>query len=116
MILETHAFMTKILDGLIALLVHIFKRDKLDSEIKYSVSIAQFKNKLISTVRSMGNSIYNIHDIIGVRYLTKLRLQFSALKEHKFRHNFDCLSPFCICGTAKEDKEHFLLHCPLYDI
>ena len=35
------------------------------------------------------NSIYNVHDIIGVRYLSKLRLQFSALNEHKFRHNFD---------------------------
>ena len=60
--------------------------------------------------------MYNIYDIIGVRYLTKLRLQFSALNEHKFRHNFDCLSPVCICKTAKEDNEHFLLHCSLYDI
>ena len=90
--------------------------NKLDNEVKYSVSIAQFKNKLLSTIRPVGNSIYNVHDIIGVRYLTKLRLQFSALNEHKFRHNFDCLSPVCICGTAREDNEHFLLHCPLYDI
>ena len=86
--------------------------NKLDNEVKYSVSIAQFKNKLLSTIRPVGNSIYNVRDIIGV----KLRLQFSALNEHKFRHNFDCLSPVCICGTAKEDNEHFLLHCPLYDI
>ena len=90
--------------------------NKLDNEVKYSVPIAQFKNELLSTIRPVGNSIYNVHDIIGVRYLTKLRLQFSALNEHKFRHNFDCLSPACICGTAKEDNEHFLLHCPLYDI
>ena len=90
--------------------------NKLDNEVKYSVSIAQFKNKLLSTIRPVGNSIYNVHDIIGARYLTKLRLQFSALNEHKFRYNFDCLSPVCICGTAREDNEHFLLHCPLYDI
>ena len=64
----------------------------------------------------MGNSIYNVHDIIGVRYLPKLSLQFSPLNEHMFRHNFDCLSCVCICGTAKEDDEHFLLHSPLYDI
>ena len=64
----------------------------------------------------MGNSIYNFLDILGVRYLTELRLQFSPLNEHKFRHNFDCLSPVCVCETAKEDNEHFLLHCPLYDI
>ena len=89
--------------------------NKLDNEVIHSISIVQFKSKLLSIIRPMGNSIYNIHDVIGVRYLTKLRLQFSALNEHKFRHNFDCLSPFCICGTAKEDNEHFLLHCPLYD-
>ena len=88
--------------------------NKLDNEVKYSIYITQFKNKLLSIIRPMGNSIYNIHDVIGVRYLIKLRLQFSALSEHKFRHNFDCLSPFCICGIAKDD-EHFLLHCPLYD-
>ena len=89
--------------------------NKLDNEVIHSISIVQFKNKLLPIIRPMGNSIYNIHDVIGVRYLTKLRLQFSALNEHKFRHNFDCLSPFCICGTAKEDNEHFLLHCPLND-
>ena len=44
----------------------------------------------------------------------KLRLQFSALNEHRFRHDFDCLSPVCNCGLANEDNEHFLLHCPQY--
>ena len=90
--------------------------NKLDNEVKHAVSIAQFKNKLLSTIRPVENSMYNIHDITGVRQLTKLRLQFSALNEHKFRHNFDCLSPVCICGIENEDNEHFLLHCPLYDI
>ena len=90
--------------------------NKLDNEVRHSVSIAQLKNKLLSAIRPVGHSMYNIHDIIGVRHLTKLRLQFSALNEHKFRHNFDCLSPVCTCGTEKEDNEHFLLHCPLYDI
>ena len=90
--------------------------NKLDSLVKHSVSIAQFKNKLLSTIRPVGISVYNVHDIIGVRHLTKQRLQFSALNEHKFRHNFDCLSPVCICGTAKENGELFLLHCLLYDI
>ena len=28
--------------------------------------------------------------------------------------NFDCLSPICICGTGKEDNEHYLLHCPQF--
>ena len=61
--------------------------NKLDNEVKQSVSIAQLKNKLLSTIRPVGNFILNVHDIIGVSYLTKLRLQFSALNEHKFRRN-----------------------------
>ena len=83
---------------------------------KNSISIAQFKNKLLSTVIPVGNSICNIHDIIYAGYSTKLRSQFRALKEHKVRYSFDCFSPVCMCGKAKDDNKHFLLHCPLCDI
>ena len=51
----------------------------------------------------------------GVRCLTKLRVKFSPLNEHKFRHNFESLSPICACNSGIEDNEHFLLHCPIYD-
>ena len=34
------------------------------------------------------------------------------MKEHRFRQNFECVSPECICGAAIEDTEHYLLHCP----
>ena len=36
------------------------------------------------------------------------------MNEHRFRHNFEYLSPACICGAAKEDTEHYLLHCPQF--
>ena len=36
--------------------------------------------------------------------------------EHKFRHNFDSLTPFCACGNDMEDNEHFLLRCPQFDV
>ena len=52
---------------------------------------------------------------MGIKRLTKLRVKFSDLNEHKFRHNFDCLSPMCECGMANEDNEHLLLNCPLHD-
>ena len=65
--------------------------------------------------RPEGNPVYNISDIEGVRLLTKLRLNFSVLNEHKFRNNFHSLTPFCVCGTDKEDNKHFLLRCPLFD-
>ena len=47
--------------------------------------------------------------------LTNCRLEFSSLNEHEFRHNFDCLNPFCNCGMAKENDERFVLHCPYFN-
>ena len=64
----------------------------------------------------MKNSLYSISDIDGIKYLTKLRLKFSALNEHKFRHRFDCLDPCCTSGEAVEDNEHFFLHCPRFEM
>ena len=60
--------------------------------------------------------MYKISDIDGINYLIKIHLKFSALNEHKFRHKFDCLSPCCTCGEAIEDNEHFLLHCPRFEM
>ena len=45
----------------------------------------------------------------------RLRLKFSHLYEHKFRHRFnDTINPMCGCGTEVETTEHFLLQCHLY--
>ena len=47
----------------------------------------------------MQNSIYNIHDPMAIKYLTRLRLGLSHLNDHKFRHNFqDCLNPLRPCS------------------
>ena len=36
----------------------------------------------------MPDGIYNIHNPIGVKYLTRLRIAFSHVKEHKLKHHF----------------------------
>ena len=47
-----------------------------------------------------------------MKLLTRLRLGFSHLNEHKFRHNFqDSVNPFCLCSWVIEDTIHYLLHC-----
>ena len=39
-------------------------------------------------------SLLAIHDPVDVKLMSRLRLKFSHLNEHKFRHNFkDALSP-----------------------
>ena len=77
----------------------------LDNDIRESNTLGEFKGKLLAKIRP----------IRGVRSLTKLRVKFSPLNEHKFRHNFESLSPICACNSGIEDNEHFLLHCPIYD-
>ena len=92
-----------------------FEWNLLDDDTKNSTSISEFKRKLLALIRQKKNSVYGINDIVGVRHLSKLCLNFSGLNEHRFRHNFDCLDPVCLCGIANEDSEHFLLHCPLFE-
>ena len=44
-----------------------------------------------------------------------LRISFSHLKEHKFRHVFaDTINPMCACGADVETTENFLLRCLFY--
>ena len=58
------------------------------------------------------NSVFAIHDKNGIKLLTCLRLNFSHLNEHKFRHNFlDTLNLMCSSGSEPETTAHFLLLC-----
>ena len=70
----------------------------------------------MKTGRPMQNSVYNIHDPVGMKYLTRLRLGLSHLNEHKFRHNFqDHLNPLCSCSLEVETTNHYFLHCHYYN-
>ena len=81
-------------------------------EIQNSEFIVVFKSKLLSFIRPSNRSIFSVNDPEGVKYLTRLRLRFSHLIEHKFRHGFlDTLNPLCNCRLDVEDNEHFQYHC-----
>ena len=42
--------------------------------------------------------LFSIHDSKGVKLLSRLRLNFNHLNEHKFRQNFkNCMSHMCGC-------------------
>ena len=44
-----------------------------------------------------------------------MRVDFSHLNEHKFRHNFaDTLNPLCSCSLETETTAHFFLRCRNY--
>ena len=57
---------------------------KLSDEIRSIESSKQFKKTILDFIRPNENSIYAIHDISGLKLLTRLRLNFSNLDEHKF--------------------------------
>ena len=62
------------------------------------------------------NPIFDIHFLLRLKFLTRLRLSFSHLREHKFKYNFqDCINPLCICSIEIESTKHFFLHCHNYD-
>ena len=70
---------------------------------------------LLNFIRPTGNSTYKIYDPLGIKLLTRLRLGFSHLSEHKFRHNFaDSLNPLCSCSWETESTLHFFLRCQNY--
>ena len=65
----------------------------------------------------MPNSIYNIYNPLEVKYLARLRIGFSHLKEHKFKHNFqDAVDPIGSCSSGIETTIHFFLHCVNFNI
>ena len=82
-------------------------------EIRNAKSINIFKKLIINEKKE--NSLFSIYDPLGVKLLTRLRLQFSHLNEHKCRHGFsDTINPMCACGTEIETTEHFFLRCHFY--
>ena len=75
-------------------------------------SITLSKYRLLSFIRPVQNSIYNIFGPKGLKFLTRLRLGLSHPNAHGFRHNFqDCLNPLCCYSLKTEDTSRYLLHC-----
>ena len=59
--------------------------------------------------------MFNIHNPVGIKLLTRLRLGLNHLNEHRFNHKFqNCTSQECICSCEKESTTHFFLHCHFY--
>ena len=71
--------------------------NKLNPEVRNAKSIHTFKKSI--KIEKLENSLYNVHDPLGVKLLS-------------FRRGFnDRVNPMCPCGTQVETNEHFLLRC-----
>ena len=80
--------------------------NKLDTKIKKA---------LLVFCKTEENSLFNVHNPIGVKYLNRLRKNFRHLNEHNFHHNLkDTVYPLCCCNTETETTSHYLLRCHLF--
>ena len=90
--------------------------NNLDNSIKSSPSLSLFKSNLNKFVRPKGNTFFSIRDSFSIKLLTKIRVCFSDLRDHRFNHNFNCVTPTCSCGFDDETTVQFFLFCPRYSI
>ena len=75
--------------------------NNLTVEIRNSKSVSAFKK--LSKCKKKENSLFLIYDPLGAKLLTRLRLQFNHLNEHKFRYGFeDPINATCACGSEVE--------------
>ena len=80
--------------------------NNLTVKIRSAKSINIFKKSIIKEKKE--NSLFGAYDPLGVKLLTRLRLQFSHLNEHKFKHGFsDTVDPMCACLTEVEKQNIF---------
>ena len=93
----------------------VIEWNNLGNSIRSPESLALVKKSILRFIRPTPNRIFNCHNPIGIKLITRLRFGSSHLRDHKFKHNFlDCLNPICCCGQDIETTVHYLLHCPIF--
>ena len=91
----------------------IIEWNNLDLSIRNSESLSIFKKCILKFIRPFPSSTHSWFNNKGNKYLSRLRLGLSHLRDHKFKHGFlDSLNPICSCGLDIETTCHYLLHCP----
>ena len=89
----------------------------LTEELRSIDLIKTFRLSILNFVRPRENSFSAVHEVNCLKLLNRLRLNFSHLNEHKFRHNFnDTINPICSWGKEPETTLHYLPRCNFYSI
>ena len=93
----------------------VIEWNEIDKSIRSSESLALFQKRILQFIRPTPNRTFNCHKPIGIKLITRLRLDLSHQRDHKFKHNFlDCLNPICYCAQDIETTVYYLLHCPFF--
>ena len=73
----------------------INKWNKLSFYLTNSKNSKDFSNKLKPSFIKDKKKLFGIVDKSGIKLLFQLRVGFSDLREHRFRHNFNCSNATC---------------------
>ena len=60
----------------------------LNPNLRSATSLNVFKMNLLKFIRPFPNSVFNYHNCKGIKYVTRLRLGLSDLREEKFKHRY----------------------------
>ena len=92
--------------------------EHLSENIRNSPDLDSFKRNYVNENEKnvKKRECFNVTDRHGLSLLTRLRTEFSDLRDHRFKHNFNCTSPICKCGLENETTEHFFLRCPRFSL
>ena len=95
----------------------VIEWNKLDSRLRKVKSFTDFKKNILSFIRPKANSVFNWNSSKGLKFVTRLRLGLSHLRDYKFKHSFeDSINPLCTCSLDVESTIHYFLHCLLFTI
>ena len=72
----------------------MMESNKIDVNIRNSVSCNVFNKVILKFIRPEPNQVFNVDSSEGLELLTRPRLGLSHLADHKFSHNFEeCVNP-----------------------
>ena len=62
--------------------------NKLDPGLSKAQSLSLFQTNILKFIQPSPNSVYNCHNPKGLKFITRVRLGLSHLREQKFKHSF----------------------------
>ena len=93
----------------------VIERNSLDHNIRKVGSFSVFKNNFLKFIRPTTISVFSCENHRGIKLITRLRVDLSYLREHKFKHSFqDTLNPILSCRFDIALTSHYVL-CPIHN-
>ena len=93
----------------------IIEWNKLDHNIRNSSSFNIFRKIILKIIRPSANSLFDCHNLKEIKFITRLPVVLSHLRERKFKHSFQgSLNRFCSFGLDIKSTAQFFFHYPTY--